>query len=717
MKPLSSLALLAVLSTTAWSQVSVAPGESQEARRFESDKRGLWTATAIEYSFDDNVHRLSTEDMDLFRVSDRNSPLASQRRFSRMRSLTDHYFRYGGGLYLQGRPLNPDWSQRVGVDLDFKQYSRNTLKSHPAIRFFLRNYFDEWHHVEAHFKLEPDQFSGNYLGKHRSTEYFPGNFQTLAGGLSWNGRFAALGGFDAGLFWEYAEERYREDELFYLSTVIHREGGRIGRRWAPRLYTQVRYEYVEEGARRVAFSDRSHKTHTWGLLISGGPVLDKLRLDLEYSGSFRRYTSLLGETFNPTHAGRRDHIDEISLQGVYALEPRLEIYVRALWRDQRSNLPARASNEPLRYNQRVYSLGARSRWDLPVQKASRDPSRRPDMERTGFWTKAGIAFWYDDNVNNLSPEDMSTRNTASIDDNGPVQARFNGIRSIGDAVYRFSTGLYEQSQFFGEDFATRLGVDLDYFKFQQNTIKDHPVARPFVRQYLGDQHYFELYNTVAINRFDRNYFGKTETARRFPGNYSDRTIGAVWDGRMPLLGGLDMGLEYEYAWLRYYEPQLIYRNTKGRRYGTRVGRRWMPWLYTRGRYRFEQLWAARSDAHDRSAEEHRWGLDVEIIPWKWPKTRVDMSYAGGFKHFLSNRPTATDPFHAGRRDFFDEMTLRGIYTPNIHWEFWANYQRTDHRTNLPKNDSDEYLRYAKNVFGMGFSTRWDLEFLNLAINE
>lgn len=344
------------------------------------------------------------------------------------------------------------------------------------------------------------------------------------------------------------------------------------------------------------------------------------------------------------------------------------------------------------------SIGA-----APGAAAPSGKERRQEAAKEGFWTAVGTSFTYDDNVFNLSREDLELRRAIDLNTGSAGQKRFNRMESVNDGIIRVAGGLYEQSRPFGEGFSTRLGVDLEYFTHTQNTIKDHPVLRSFVRQYLTADHYLEPYYAVTLNQFERNYIGQVSTTTRFAGNYNTRAWGLLWDGHF---GGVGLGLSAEYHWDRYGHGELEYRNAVGAAFGTHVDYRWSRWFYTRGEYRFQRTRAARSPFSDRSSDEHRFGATAEFIPAK--KTTVALGYLGRYDHYTSKLGAAADLFFAGRRDILHDISLRAAYRLNAHWDFWGEYRRLENLSSLNYVAGDDSLRYSKNLVSVGVNSRWDL---------
>jgi hypothetical protein len=693
-----ALALLLLLAAPA-----AAGPESDAERKARVEKTGFWTEASADYTWDSNVHTLSSQEIDLLHSTDLAVFSVQQQRFDRMNAVTDNVVKALGGLFAQGK------LGRMGLELGYQTHVKNRIKDFVTIRPAYRAYLEEGSFLEAWTRADLGRFDRNFFGRERTTTRFPGLYDTYAGGLVLDWRWPKWGGLGTRLHADYAEDHYVEEQVSYRDAVIRGTGVDLGWRWNAWLYTELGYRFQQTLAKRSVSSDRSNEEQRWAIRAEVKPT-NKLALWADYTGYRVGYTTVRKEAEAPNFAGRRDQGWELTLRGTYELHPALTVYAQAKREERRNNLPIPANEELLRYGRYLYSIGAQTRLGIPIRYGEPDDKLRTlEADKGGFWSSLAMSFAYDDNVHRLSPEDLSSRKSANLRVDGPVQKRWDLMTGVDDGVWRYLFGLYEQARPWGDGYGNRLGLELDYWKYMENSVKDYPVWRAFMRQYIEDRHFFETYYSVALNQFERNYFGRTETARRFPGTLNTRAAGVLWDGGVGFFGWLGLGAGFEYGEDRYLEPQLSYRNADYRRFWGKISRKWTEQFSTEARYKFEELRAWRSAVHDRSYDEHQWTLLGRGKPWR--DLLLTGTYTGSFRGYNTNLRNSQDPTHAGRRDFLHEISVRADY-PYKTWGFWVEYARAQSRANLSFFDSDEYLRYTKNVYSLGVQSRWDLSFLS-----
>lgn len=672
----------------------------------ETERSGFWTTGAAAVIHDDNVFALSPEDLFVQESVDFNVPGPDRDRFWRMRYISDTIIRTALGLYVQRHVTEDQNSQRFSLDMEYDKYVYNTIKDHPAFRGSMRQYFGERHYFEGALRYVPDQFDLNYLGRTRPDLRFPGFFTVLGAGLSWNGRFDRYSALELGVHLDYEEEKYREAELRYRNAIVHRGGGSLAYRWSPWFWTQGTYQFEQRRAARTSFNDRSEEQHQWGLSAEISPA-PGWRIVPSYLGSFTHYTTDFDFAADPFHAGRRDYLDQYAALLGWRVSEHLDASLKYERSENRTNIKAQTSDERLRYVKNVLSVSAQTEWDIPAlpHTGAVDIERRKETDQSGFWTSEGIAYSYDDNVHSLSPQDQEAWRTLARSALTPNHQRFNRMENIHDHISSYKAGLYEQSAPFGDGFAERLGMDLNYDKYSYNPIKDYSTLRASLRQYLTARHFLEAYYTAAPNQFDRNYLGQDLPATYFAGNFDSHRYGLLWDGLLDAFAGVDAGLKWEYDRNLFREPELRYRNSIDHVYGGRVGYHWLEGIYTEGRYQFEQAAFAHSKAIDPSYDRHQWTAHIQVNPWR--ALALTGEYIGSFSHYTS-RLGFVDAFYAGRRDLLDRFLLRAAYTFWKHMELFTQYEHAENRSNIPYADTDERLRYVKNVYSLGASIHWDL---------
>jgi hypothetical protein len=340
-------------------------------------------------------------------------------------------------------------------------------------------------------------------------------------------------------------------------------------------------------------------------------------------------------------------------------------------------------------------LALLAQQDLPPQE--RPKIEKPGKARTAevkVDLHAGVELLYDDNVTQLSDEDLRLLE----DDLAPGRFR---IERPDDFITAPWVEVLLKAPLLQDP--TTFGFRAQGYLYAANTIKNYDELGVFGRQKLGDRDRVEL-EYQFIPEFYRREYRVPGTAFFDSAFYAQHEVDLSWRHTFDPMVSVRPKASFRF---RDYDDPFDFRDSTSYVLGVRANVEPLPWLEVRVEYEYENLDAkAAATQPDLSHVQH--GIEPGVIVRPLAGLRFDLKYRFEFRSYTTSNSAVFDPSHRDREDRIGRLIVGASYKISPNWEAFFTAEIWSQESDRPSDPgaSDEETSYDRNIFTIGLT--WNM---------